>query len=343
VPSLADLTERVDTLDIERHPLGGLLRPVFAMFGEDRDRLRRYLDEALASRNEWVVASAWMLAASTAENDGDIAAMRVAGANGLEKFRALGERWGLSGALRIDGALRLLDGDLEGAAAAYTEAKALLTEMGSQDDELFMRVRLGEIATRRGDLGAAREIFEDAWHRAQADGNAVEQIVAAMAYAMFEVLAAHTQRAADLSTFARQKLVLIGAGVPVRHHVVALTNAVELQVALAEGNVPLASELAASAYQAAVASKDMPLLAQVAGPLSEFALAAGECELAAEMLGACAAARGAEDPTDPVVVRLQARLREALGAERYARGYARGRGLDRAEAIKRLDPATLDV
>jgi hypothetical protein len=339
VPSLADLTERVDALDIERHPLGGLLRPVFAMFGQDRDRLRRYLDEALASRNAWVAASAWMLAASTAENDGDIAAMRVAGANGLAKFRALGERWGLSGALRIDGALRLLDGDLDGAAAAYTEAKALLTEMGSQDDELFMRVRLGEIANRRGDLGAAREIFENAWLRAQADGAAVEQIVAAMAYAMFEVLAGHTRRAADLSAFARQKLVLIGAGVPVRHHVVALANAVDLEVALAEGNVPLASELAASAYQAAVASKDMPLLAQVAGPLSEFALAVGECELAAEMLGACAAARGAEDPTDPVVVRLQARLREALGAERYARSYARGRGLSRAEAIKRLDPA----
>ena len=343
VPSRADLTERVDALDIEQHPLGGLLRPVFAMFGEDRDRLRRYLDEALASRNEWVAASAWMLAASTAENDGDIAAMRVAGANGLERFRALGERWGLSGALRIDGALRLLDADLEGAAAAYTEAKALLTEMGSQDDELFMRVRLGEIATRRGDLGAAREIFENAWHRTQADGGAVEQIVAAVSYAMFEVLAGNMRRAADLSAFARQKLALIGAGVPVRHHVVALTNAVDLEVALAEGNVPLASELAASAYQAAVASKDMPLLAQVAGPLSEFALAVGEGELAAEMLGAGAAARGAEDPTDLVVVRLQGRLREALGAGRYARAYARGRGLGRAEAIKRLDPAALDV
>ena len=43
-----------------------------------------------------------------------------------------------------------------------------------------------------------------------------------------------------------------------------------------------------------------------------------------------------------MAVRLQARLREALGAERYARTYARGRGLDRAQAIKRLDPATLD-
>jgi len=343
VPSRPDLAERVDALDIEQHPLGGLLRPVFAMFGEDRVRLHRYLDEALASRDEWVVATAWMLAASVAENDGDIAAMRVAGAHGLQRFRALGERWGLSSALRIDGALRLLDGDLAGAAAAYTEAKALLTEMGSQDDELFMRVRLGEIAARRGDLGAAREIFESAWRRTQADGGAIEQIIAAMSYAMFEVLAGDTQRAADLSAFARQKLALIGAGVPVRHHVVALTDAVDLEVALADGNLPLASELAASAYQAAVASKDMPLLAQVAGPLSEFALAVGECELAAEMLGACAAARGAEDPTDLMVVRLQARLREALGAEQYARAYARGRGLGRAEAIMRLDPATLDV
>src|SRR5260370_25021213 len=100
-----------------------------------------------------------MIAAAAAENDGDVAAMRVAGANGLQRFRAIGERWGLSGALRIDGGVRMLDGDLDGAAAAYAEAAAVLSEIGSHDDELHMGMRLAGIAMRRGDYRVARELF----------------------------------------------------------------------------------------------------------------------------------------------------------------------------------------
>ena len=170
VSDLPDLTLRVDALDIERYPLAGLLRPVFAMFGQDRDKLHRCLEEALASQDEWLVAATWMITAAAAENDGDLAAMRVAGANGLERFRALGERWGLSGALRIDGALRMLDGDLDGAAAAYAEAAAVLGEIGSRDDELQMGLRLADIAIRRGDVRAAREFFQAAWQRVESEG-----------------------------------------------------------------------------------------------------------------------------------------------------------------------------
>jgi hypothetical protein len=85
----------------------------------------------------------------------------------------------------------------------------------------------------------------------------------------------------------------------------------------------------------------MPLLAMASGCVVELALALGQHERAAEMLGATSAVRGGEDLTDPMTARLAARLTEALGPDRYTAAYARGRELDRAEAIGRLDPAGL--
>jgi hypothetical protein len=60
------------------------------------------------------------------------------------------------------------------------------------------------------------------------------------------------------------------------------------------------------------------------------------------MLGAATVVRGAEDPGDPTVARLTARLREALGDDGFARAYSAGRQMGRAEAIKHLGPALLD-
>jgi predicted ATPase/DNA-binding SARP family transcriptional activator len=338
----AELADRVDGLNIERYPLGGLLRPVFALFGQNREKLRRYIDEALASQDEWLVAATWMISAAAAENDGDVAAMRVAGANGLQRFRALGERWGLSGALRIDGELRMLDGDLEGAAAAYAEAAAVLSEIGSHDDELHMAMRLAGIAMRRGDYRAARELFAAAWQRAEAEGWAMEQAMVATWCGMFEFQAGDLEQARAMYATARLKFGHVVGVLPVRHHVQALMEALGVVIAVADGDLALARERAAIAYGAGVESRDMPLLASVAWALTDLAIAAGQPERGARMLGAAATVRGAEDPAEPVIAHLTARLREALGDERCASAYAAGRQMDRAEAIKHLDPAQLD-
>ena len=66
------LAERVDALDFGRHPLVGLLRQMYAFFSDDRERLGRYIDEAIASGDEWLVAVSWMMRATLAENDGEV-------------------------------------------------------------------------------------------------------------------------------------------------------------------------------------------------------------------------------------------------------------------------------
>jgi hypothetical protein len=85
----------------------------------------------------------------------------------------------------------------------------------------------------------------------------------------------------------------------------------------------------------------MPLLASIAGALAHLAHKLGHPGRAAEMLGACAAVRGGEDPTDLAVTLLGSRLREDLGPDAYDRAYAAGTALSRAEALALLDPATL--
>jgi predicted ATPase len=333
------LRDRVDALDVEAFPLAGVVRPAYAMFTQDNERVPRYIDEALGSADEWLVAATWMLSAAFAENRGDMDTLRSASAQALRRFRVLGERWGLSSALRIVGGVRMTDGDLDGAAAAFAEASRVLNEMGSRDDESHMLLRLGEVAARRGDLTAAGEFYEAARAAAESDGMPGDVAIVAAGSAMFAVTMGNVELARSRNATARQGLERLGPAHPARDHLAAVVAASGMMIALADADLPQGREHAASAYRAAMASEDMPLLAMVAGGLAYLADALGEPERAAELLGACAPVRGGEDATDLMATRLGSRLRAALGAEDYARAYDRGKALSRAEAVALLDPA----
>ncbi len=335
------LTERLDALDIERYPVAGLLRPVYAMFLKDYGRQRLYFDQARAGRGEWLVATAWLMAARVAENEGNLVQTRIAVAEAVGRFRTLGERWGLSSALQIVAGIRMLDGDLDGANAEYDEAGRLLAELGSHEDLSQVQLRLAEIAARRGDLAKARELSAAARALAESGGAPIDQGIAAAWWAAFEVTWGDINAARPLHAVAERQLARFGPAHPVREHLEAMVAATDARIAIADGDLRRAREQASRSYHAAVAARDMPLLAMASGTAAELALALGQPELAAELLGASAAVRGYADPTDPTAVKLAPLLRAALGADRYARGHAAGQALGRAEAIERLDPAGL--
>ena len=332
-----DLAERVDALDFSRLPLIGLLREMFAFFSDDRERLGRYIDEAIGSGDAWLVAVSWMMRATLAENDGEVDALRVAADGALQRYRALGERWGLSNALRLTGTLRLLDGDLDGATDAYNEALAALGELGSRDDEFMLRLQLADLASRRGDQALARESFEAAVAAVQTGGWGPDEAIILAACARFEVAAGSAPRARELHASAAARLRGISHSSPVWHHLSTIVDSAGAMVALADGDLALARERAAAAHQAAVAAADMPLIASVALVAAEVALAAGDEAKAAELLSAAAVVRGAEDPTAMEVRSLIERLRLALGDETFAESQAQGAELDRAAALALLD------
>jgi predicted ATPase/DNA-binding SARP family transcriptional activator len=336
-----DLADRIEALNIERHPLAGLLRPAYAMFIQKTGRTQRYIEENLASQNEWLIATTWMISAAIAENNGDIDTLRSASAQALSRFRVVGERWGLSSALRLDASVRLLDGDLDGAAEAFAESGRVLAEMGSRDDLSRMRLQLADIAARRGDMAAAREFFQTALADAEADSSDMDTAVISAGYAIFEITMGNVELARSLNAAAERRVTPLSSVHPARRHLAAVVAASGMMVAIADGDLSLAREHAAVAHREGVAAEDMSLLASVGGPLAYLARALGQPERAAGMLGACAAVRGAEDRTDLTMTLLAPRIRENLGPERYARAYDRGKALSRAEAVAFLDPAAL--
>ena len=335
------LAGRVEALDTERYPLAGLLRPGYAMFTQDPEGARRYIEEAKATSDEWVAAAAWLMSAALAENIGDMDTLRSDSAQALARFQVIGERWGLATALRLTAAVRLLDGDLDGAAGAFTESDRLLNEMGSRDDEAQRPLQLANIATRRGDLATARALYRAALAAAESDPVGMDALIVSAGYAMFEATAGGTELARSLNAAAEQGLARLGSAHMARRHLAAVTAAAGLMIALADGDLPLAREHAATMYAEGVAAEDMPVMASTGGALAHLACALGQPERAAEMLGACAAVRGAEDATDPLITLLAPRLREDLGAHGYDQAYAAGTALSRAEALRLLDPAAL--
>jgi predicted ATPase/DNA-binding SARP family transcriptional activator len=332
-----ELTERVDALDYTRQPLIGLLREMYAFFSDDRQRLGRYIDEAIGSGDEWLVAVSWMMRAILAENDGEVDALRVAADGALQRYRVLGERWGLSNTLRLVGTLCMLDGDLDGATAAYTEALAVLKELGSRDDEFMLRLQLADLATRRGDPVTAREGFEAALAAVQTGGWGPDEAIILAACARFEVAAGNTTRARDLHAAAAARLRGVSRSSPIWHHLSTIVHSAGAMVALADGDVALARERAASAHTTAVQAADMPLIASVALVAAEVALATGDQARATQLLAAAAVVRGADDPTAMEVRSLSERLRLALGDVAFADSQAQGAELSRAAALALLD------
>ena len=338
-PGLAD---RLDAIDIEKYPVAGLLRPVYAMFTKDDARLRGYLDQVRSSRDEWLAAVGWLMTGGMAENEGNLGEMRRAAAEAMGRFRALGERWGLSTALRSIGDVATLDGDLDGAAAAYTEAGQLLTELGHREDLSQVKLKLAEIAARRGDLARARELSAAARAAVASEGSPIDRGITAAWWATLEVTCGNIDAARPLQAEAEAALAQFGPAHPAREHLEAMVAATAGQIAIAEADLPAASEHAARSYRAAVAAQDMPLLALSSGLVAELALALGQPERAAELLGARSVVRGIDDPGDPAAAKLVPALSAALGADRFERCRTAGQALGRAEAIKRLDPAGLD-
>jgi predicted ATPase/DNA-binding SARP family transcriptional activator len=336
------LIERLDAVDIEKYPVAGLLRPIYAIFSKDEERLRRYLDQVRAGRDQWLVATSWMMTAGMAENNGNLAETRAAAAEAVDRFRALGERWGLSSALRTTGNIRLLDGDFDGAVAAYTEAGRLLTEIGHREDLSQVQLRLAEIAARRGDLARARELSAAARSTAESAGSPIDRGAAAAWWAGFEVTWGDIDAARPLHADTERLLARFSPAHPMREHLEAGAATTGALIAIADQDLERAREQAVRAYRAAVLAQDMPLLTLASGAVAEVAFALGQLERAAGLLGARTVVRGGDDPTDPTAVKLAPRLRAALGADRYDRVYLAGQALSRAEAIERLDPAGLD-
>ena len=338
---LGDLSRRMDQIDTSEQPILALMKPIMAMFANDAERVGRLVEEAMSSPDPWVAAAARAFRSAVAENNGDVAQMRIDAEQAVREFRGLGERWGLANSLQILAQLKTVDGDLDAAVACFEEALAMVVEMGARQDEAMMHVRLADLHMRQGDMPAARVNVQKGLEISEAAGSTLESMFAGAVLAECARMAGDLPEARRLRDESMRRFAEIPQTHPIQGHGRSLILAIAAKQDLADGAVDAARETLIEAVEAAAGTKDMPIVAAVGVGVADLALHTGRPEQAAEMLGAAARLRGADDATHLDVKRITAALREQCGDERFRAAFEQGRALDRDAAIARLDPRTL--
>ncbi|MEW1956132.1 BTAD domain-containing putative transcriptional regulator [Kineococcus sp. NPDC059986] len=300
-------------------------------------RVQPFLAEPPA--DPWLTALVHLMCGAGAENDGDIDAMARHARRAAAGFASVGESWGRAGALRLLAQRSVVTGDLDAAERLYREAGDLIAPFGNADDEVQLRMRLVDVLQRRGRTEeAARELvrLEPAAGPASATTRTwlvLSQLAGLRAQGHLDVARDLVERQlADLADRA-------GSGVWGHERAGLLAAAahvlVETGSAQARERLP---GLLVEAVDLAAATHDMPVVAMVAVAVARWLLLEGDPEQAARVLGTAATLRGAEDPTEPEVVRVREGLPTtppALAAA-CSRAYGEGRDQERDAALAGL-------
>jgi predicted ATPase/DNA-binding SARP family transcriptional activator len=335
---LRDLGDRFETADVDRYPMLALMRPVVMLFGGSPDELEAAVTEALASRDEWVAASAQMFRANIAENEGDVETMRSSIMDALARFTAMGERWGLASCLQTVAQLHANDGRLDDALENYLEAMRLVGELGAHDDQAWLCLRLADVHVRRGELGQAIEMVQRATDMSESSGSAREAVFGRVVMADVLRRTGDVERARRLVQEAEDRLAAMPPSHPMQSHGLAITLAVAAKHHLLDGDLEQAEQTLVRSYETALETRDMPIVAAVGSVTATRAARAGDPGDAAERLGAAARLRGTPDHTHPDIAELTAQLRDELGDDGFEHAFEAGRSLQRDAAIDRLRP-----
>jgi predicted ATPase/DNA-binding SARP family transcriptional activator/tetratricopeptide (TPR) repeat protein len=330
--------ERADT---RRYPMLALMRPVIAIFSQDRTNLEAAMNAALESEDRWIRASALMFRAALAENDGDVTTARTDLIGARAQFEAIGERWGLAACLQAIGLIHTTHGDLDAAIATYEEALRLVDELGAHDDAAWLHLRIADVHVRRGELHSAAEVARRGSRISEASGAAREAVIGRVVQADIARRTGDLELSRELREDALARLATMPAAHPFQGHGVAIALAVAAKHQILDGEIDEARQRAQRAYEAAVGTQDMPVVASVAISTALLAAYDGELTLAAERLGAAARLRGSDDATQPDIAELSTRLRAELGEADFVTAYERGRALTREDAIERVDPGSI--
>ena len=336
--TLQTVLEQIVDEDLARHPLLAAVRPMLAIT-VGRERMLELLALSEAHPDPWVRATAPFVRVQITENEGDLEGLRAALDESVAAFREVGDRWGLGATLAELAGLRVLEGDLDGAETALEQTRSLMAELGARNDNAMIGLRLADVRVRRGDDEGARAILVaelDARERYPE-----ENAMLRMALAMLTLRAGDVGRARELAAEAMREVEPTRRRRPEQGHVRAMVLSVAALLEICEGESETAEPLLTEAYGVALATQDMPLVATVGVAAAALAVQRELPVPAAEILGAAARLRGAEDRTHPEVARLTAQLRVDLGDAGFTKAFERGRGLDRDDALRRLDPQVL--
>ncbi|MBA9002887.1 ATP-binding protein [Thermomonospora cellulosilytica] len=249
----------------------------------------------------------------------------------LERFRAVGDRWGMANALDPLAQLAAWRGDGARFHALINEALDLVEQLGAHEERAALLALRAEGLVRDGDYAAARADYVLAAEVARRAG------AAHMADGMHHGLGELSRRLGDLAAARRHYEACLqaaagtwfAAGWTRSQALVGLGWTAE-----ASGDVERARTLHRQALELAREHGNMMFVADAVDGLAGIALADGDGKRAALLLGVAAMLRGRPAYTGPDTARVAAGVRALLGEEAFQAAYERGREMDRERALR---------
>ncbi|MBX6387340.1 MAG: hypothetical protein IRZ07_30910 [Microbispora sp.] len=302
------------------HPMLPILRAVVTAIAGRREEAAAMLDAYARSDDPWLAASALMIRGGSLNLPGD-GERDVAEA--VRRFRALGERWGLSEALLTLAALRARRG------AATTdlidEAAGLTAGWVSADDMISTLTRLAELRLQAGDTeGAAADVAAARSHLS----------TGVSPYALVQVSMSEAKLARSGGDLDGAAAAYENALALLREHLtipqmLASAYGEYGRTLLAKGDLGGALARHHEALDALGAAPDQPVLSAVLAGLAMIALAGGDARRSAMLFGAADAAHEGWR-ADPEAAGALESAREAAGPA-FDAAYEHGRTASREE------------
>ncbi|NUU20054.1 MAG: tetratricopeptide repeat protein, partial [Streptomycetaceae bacterium] len=243
-----------------------------------------------------------------------------------ERFRALGDRWGLANCLDQLAVFVDWAGDTAGGLALMDEALELMRQLGITEDIDDLLIRRGEMLVRLGDPEAARETYRHVMASAQRIGRPT---ALAAARAGLGELARHAGDFAEAKRLQEQALAESPSDSFDSAGAVAGILTALAWTSLALDDPHKARGLAYAAIDLTFPHGNSMTAADAVQALAGAALHEGDAAEAAALLGVAVGMRGADVPGHLDVARVAGQARAALGDAAYEKAHARGRAVER--------------
>ncbi|MFC3450667.1 BTAD domain-containing putative transcriptional regulator [Amycolatopsis speibonae] len=304
--------------------------PMLAFFSQDKELAHREVDRALANPDPWARSAGSWAQSFILTDDGDTEGAERARDRAYEGFLAVGDRWGTAMAIGMKASDISMSGDHETALALYRRGLVLALELGSQDDVIQQRWRLATEYARAGDLETGMREMRDAERYAADTGNGQLAVMVLVGKADLLSRAGRIEEAREVA--ARFRELMADAPMPGMFGE-EFGGLIEMEVALAAGDLAEAERGAAVVVRSTAERGDMPDLGRVVEALGLIRFRQGRHEDAVRMLGAARSLRGRLDLGEPGIRQLIDDLREHFGEERYEAILVQDAALSRADLV----------
>ncbi|HZM84570.1 MAG TPA: BTAD domain-containing putative transcriptional regulator [Candidatus Limnocylindrales bacterium] len=316
----------------DKHPVLRLVAPMrhIAPWSNEKTELILPLyRELFTDPDPWVASTARAFHAHALINHGKARRQAISDfQNALRGYREAGDRWGMSLVLEALSTLEASDGDYAAAAASAQEAIDLLTEMGTIEDLLQLRMRLVAAQWLLGDEAACVATLDAA--RVEADRLGLPVGLAMVTLGFASLARAHGDLPTAKVRFAEAAALVAEGAVPPQF--LAILAGCRGLIAGEEGDLVAAREYHTAALRHALDSSDFPVVGAILVGCADLALREGDGELAAKLLGAATSMNGGVDRSLPDRPRIEESVIKAIGPQRFAVAYAMGESMTLASA-----------